>query len=182
MIVIFAGSRIPRHISFCQLDRLASVSSAWCRCSGNLYAGIRCTVEDHDTLIGTLSENDPGMSAVVSDIPRIKLPVWACQLSLGNNGTHSLAGIQRSKISGNIRVHRSTGSALHDLIYRPSYKAGAVKALLFCSFTEIHIISVIIGAGIAVIPLFPFWTDALSGRIRPVVAAAPYVKSLSYRK
>ena len=50
MIVIFAGSRIPRHISFCQLDRLASVSSAWCRCSGNLYAGIRCTVEDHNTL------------------------------------------------------------------------------------------------------------------------------------
>ena len=75
MIVIFAGSRIPRHISFCQLDRLASVSSAWCRCSGDLYAGIRCTVEDHNTLIGTLSENDPSMSAVVSDISRIKLPV-----------------------------------------------------------------------------------------------------------
>lgn len=90
MIVIFAGSRIPRHISFCQFDRLASVSSAWCRCSGNLYAGIRCTVEDHNTLIGTLSENDPSMSAVVSDISRIKLPVWACQLRLGNNGTHSL--------------------------------------------------------------------------------------------
>ena len=65
------------NVKLCKLDCLASICSIRCRCSGNLNTRIRCTVQDHNTLICTLSKNHPCMSVIVSDISRIQFPAGA---------------------------------------------------------------------------------------------------------
>ena len=48
----------------------------------NLASCIRSGMNDHGTLIGTLSKNDPCMTVIISDVSRIYLPACLGQVIL----------------------------------------------------------------------------------------------------
>ena len=138
---------------------------------------------DYNTLVTALSDYDPGMSGVISNIARLQCPSILGQIALIYNASPAFAWIVASDFTGYNRISISyIWLCLHYLISSPSYKSGTVKSLRSIRSRKITIIIVIIGRWIGrpfVIPVCHCLAQTFSCGIIP--AAAPYIKGFSNR-
>ena len=67
-IGILLKSCISGHVFICKSYCLTVIITIRCTGSCNLASCIRSGMNDHGTLIGTLSKNDPCMTVIISDI------------------------------------------------------------------------------------------------------------------
>ena len=81
-IGILLKSCISGPVFICKSDCLAVLLTIRCTGSCNLASCIRSGMNDHGTLIGTLSKNDPCMTVIISDITRIYFPSCFGQIIL----------------------------------------------------------------------------------------------------
>ena len=108
---------------------------------------------DHRTLIRALSQHDPGMTAVESDIARIQFISCLGKIVLIINRSPAPALITASHIAGYHRIAAAlSGGRMHYLICRPAYETGAVKTFGPIGYAEVVIILVIIAAVLTVVP------------------------------
>ena len=81
-IGILLKSCISGHVFICKSYCLAVIITIRCTGSCNLASCIRSGMNDHGTLIGTLSKNDPCMTVIISDITRKYFPSCFVQIVL----------------------------------------------------------------------------------------------------